>query len=90
MAIVLVALFGYVLIATYAAKLMPLYGGYEGRTSLASLIDLYSRRMADLTQNIGLTALAPAWIIFGLTAAIVALAIAQMWALAVSLWAERA
>jgi hypothetical protein len=85
-AIVLVILFGYVLIATYAAKLIPLYGGYEGRTSLASLVDLYSVHFAALARNIDLTALAPAWIIFGLTAAIAALAMMQIFVLVPSLF----
>jgi hypothetical protein len=84
-AITLVMLFGYVLMATYAAKLIPFYGGYEGRTSLASLIELYSGHLAALTQNLNLISLAPAWIIFGLTATIAALAITQMFVLARSI-----
>jgi isoprenylcysteine carboxyl methyltransferase (ICMT) family protein YpbQ len=84
-AIALVMLFGYVQIATYAAKLIPLYGGYEGRTSLAFLIELYSRHLAALTQNLDLISLAPAWIVFSLTATIAALAITQMLVLARSI-----
>ena len=53
LAAALVALFGYVLIATYVVKLIPLYGGYEGRTSLALLAGLYSKRLPELLDNLG-------------------------------------
>jgi hypothetical protein len=38
--VALVVLFGYVMIVTYWAKLIPPYGGYEGRGSLMSLAAL--------------------------------------------------
>ena len=77
-AITLIGLFGYVLIATYIAKLIPLYGGYEGRTSLAALIALYSTRLPFLTNNLGSVSLAPASILLSLTGIVVILAVAQM------------
>jgi hypothetical protein len=81
-AVLLAMLFGYVLIATYTAKLIPLYGGYEGRTTPGSLIDLYSRHFAELTRNIGLTALAPAWVTGLLTAVVAVLAVTEVFFLA--------
>lgn len=74
----LVALFGYVLIATYVVKLIPLYGGYEGRTSLALLAGLYSKRLPELLDNLGLVALAPAGIILSGVAVVVTLALVQV------------
>ncbi len=85
-AAVLVLLFGYVLIATYFAKLIPLYGGYEGRTSLASLIALYSKRLPLLVENLDLIAFAPARIILGLATIVAGLAITQMLMLVRSLF----
>ncbi len=75
-AAILVALFAYVLAATYVAKLIPLYGGYQERASLALLWKLYSERLGDLARNLDLLSLAPARVIFALTALVVALAIA--------------
>ena len=49
---ILVGLFGYVLIATYLVKFIPLYGGYEGRTSLAALTKLYSQRLPAIWNNL--------------------------------------
>jgi hypothetical protein len=74
----LVALFGYVLIATYVVKLIPLYGGYEGRTSLAALIALYSGRFPCLMDNLNVISLAPAGILLSLTAIVVTLAAVQV------------
>jgi hypothetical protein len=74
----LVSLFGYELIATYNVKLIPLYCGYEGRTSLASLTALYSRRLPELLGNLDLLALAPAGVILGGVAVVVVLATTQM------------
>jgi len=70
-------LFGYVLIATYVVKLIPLYGGYEGRTSLAALIGLYSGRLPLLMDNLNLIALAPGWALLSLTVIVTILAATQ-------------
>ena len=74
----LLGLFGYVLIATYVAKLIPLYGGYAGRTSVASLIALYSGRLPFLIDNLNLVALAPGWSLLTLTAIVTLLAATHM------------
>jgi hypothetical protein len=81
----LVALFGYLLIATYVAKLIPLYGGFNGRTSLAGLIGLYSTRLAFLMDNLNLVSLAPAGLLLSLTVVVVTLAAIQMAVLARSI-----
>ena len=73
----LTVLFGYVLIATYLAKLIPLYGGYEGRTSLRALVSLYSE-WSMLTANLDLTALGASGVLSGLIAIVVLLALALM------------
>jgi hypothetical protein len=77
----LMALFGYVLIATYAVKLIPLYGGYEGRATLASVAALYSKRLPSLVENLSLVALAPAGILLALTAVVAALTMVQLFVL---------
>jgi hypothetical protein len=77
----LIALSGYVLAATYVAKLIPLYGGYEGRTSPGSLIALYSHRLPILIDNLNFAALAPASLLLSLAAIVCVLAVAQMAAL---------
>jgi hypothetical protein len=73
----LVALFGYVLIATYVAKLIPLYGGYEGRTSLAAVTTLYSTRLPFLIDNLNLIASAPGWVLLSLTGIVTIMAATQ-------------
>jgi hypothetical protein len=73
-AALLVLLFGYVLAATYAVKLIPLYGGYAGRTSLAALPSLQLRTLA---ANLDTVTLAPAAIVFTLAGGVTLLAIAQ-------------
>ncbi len=73
----LVVLFGYILAATYAVKLIPLYGGYEGRTSLVEVGMLYAHRLGMLTANLDTVTLAPAaavWVLAGVT---ITLAIVQ-------------
>ena len=65
-AALLVLEFGYVLTATYVVKLIPLYGGYDGRTSLVGVAALYSRRLGVLATNLDTVALAPAAAIFAL------------------------
>jgi hypothetical protein len=85
----LVLLFGYVLAATYAIKLIPLYGGYEGRASLAGLGMLYGHRLRLLTANLDTIALAPAPVIFGLASVVILLVVAQQVILIVSLFCSK-
>jgi len=74
----LVALSGYVLIATYAVKLIPLYGGYEGRTSLSALLGMGSNQFSALMDNLNLLSLAPVRVLFCLTALVTVLAVVQI------------
>jgi len=74
----LVGLFGYVLIATYVVKLIPLYGGYEGRTSLSAVMGLYSSRLPFLADNLNMLTLAPAVVLLSLTGIVVVLAVVQV------------
>jgi hypothetical protein len=76
-AALLILLFGYVLAATYAVKLIPLYGGYEARTSLAGVASLYGHQLRTLAANLDMVALAPAPIVFGLAGVVILLVIAQ-------------
>jgi len=73
----LVLLLGYLLAATYAVKLIPLYGGYPGRASLAAMATLYSRQFATLAANLDTVALAPAPVIFMLAGITIVLVGAQ-------------
>jgi hypothetical protein len=73
----LVLVFGYVLAATYAVKLIPLYGGYEGRTSLAGVAMLYGHRLKMLATNLDTVTLAPAAVIFALASLAILLVVAQ-------------
>jgi hypothetical protein len=63
---------GYVLIATYAVKLIPLYSGFEGRSTLAELAQWYGRDFPRMSANLGTAALAPSWCLFALAAAVIA------------------
>ncbi|HUP05304.1 MAG TPA: hypothetical protein VMU19_15005 [Bryobacteraceae bacterium] len=72
----LLTLFGYVFVATYAFKLIPLYGGYEGRGSAGQLVELYGRRFPQLAANLGAVTLAPAALVFALTGIAIAVAAA--------------
>jgi hypothetical protein len=76
-AALLVLLFGYVLAATYAVKLIPLYGGYDARTSLAGVASLYSHQLRTLAANLDMVTLAPVAIVFGLAGVVVLLVVAQ-------------
>jgi hypothetical protein len=76
-AALLILLFGYVLAATYVVKLIPLYGGYEARTSLAGVASLYGHQLKTLAANLDMATLAPAAIVFGLAGVVILLVIAQ-------------
>jgi hypothetical protein len=66
----------YVCIATYIAKLIPLYGGYpEGRSTLSGLLHWYATRGAELTSMLSTISLAPPALIYLETAAVTGLAI---------------
>lgn len=73
----LVLVSGYVLAATYAVKLIPLYGGYWGRTSLAGVRMLYGHRLRMLEANLDTVTLAPAAVIFALADVATVLVVVQ-------------
>lgn len=81
LATALALLFGYVLVATYVFRLIPLYAGFDGRGSLRSVAGLYWMHFTELTEKLGSAALGPPWILFSLTAVVVALAAAAEWRL---------
>jgi hypothetical protein len=85
----LVLLFGYVLAATYAIKLIPLYSGYEGRASLAELAILYGQRLRLLIANLDTVTLTPAPVILALAAVVILLVVAQQLALISSLFRNK-
>ena len=86
--IVLVVLFGYLLAATYVVKFIPLYGGYEGRTTLRAVILLYSHGSRKLAANLDTVALAPAGLIFVLTGAVIVLSVALQMTLLLRVFTE--
>jgi hypothetical protein len=73
----LVVLFGYILAATYAVKLIPLYGGYEGRTSLGVVTMLYTHRLKVLTANLNQVTLARAAVVYMSAGSTILLAVIQ-------------
>ncbi len=74
----LVVMFGYTIVATYAAKLIPLYGGFTGRTSLAALVVLYSSDIGMLRNALNSTLLVPATMVLLSSAAVGVLVIVQV------------
>jgi hypothetical protein len=73
LAAALTLLFGYVLAVTYFFKLIPLYGGYEDRTSLRNIYQLYRSHFSMVASNLDSVALGPSALIFGLAIAVVLL-----------------
>jgi hypothetical protein len=67
-----VSLWAYVICATWLAKLVPLYAGYSGRTSVANLWRWYTTASPDISQ----IALMPAAALWTLIAIAVAAAVA--------------
>ena len=77
-----IILWTYVLSATYVAKLLPLYGGYEGSARLGALFHWYGA--GDGGKMLSTVCLAPAGVLYALTAGVVAGAVALGIALAVA------
>ena len=76
-AALMVCLWGYVMAATYVAKLIPQYGGWtEGSVRLASLLRWYRDDWARITDILSTTALARPGTTLGLTLAVVLLSAA--------------
>jgi hypothetical protein len=76
-AVFLVVLSGYVLAATYAVKLIPLYGGYVGRASLGAVATLYTDRLGMLLASLDTVTLAPAAVVCVLAGITIVLAVVQ-------------
>jgi hypothetical protein len=74
-----VSLWTYVICATWLAKLVPLYGGYSGRTSVANLWRWYTTESPDIAQ-IALMPAAALWTLIAISVvAAVALNLPQAW-----------
>lgn len=69
-------LFGYIIVATYWAKLIPLYSGIAARTSLLSLVTTY-RHLPGLLPNLGEVCLGPAASILAATCLVTLLSAGQ-------------
>ena len=75
-AIAVCLLWMYISIATYVAKLIPLYGGYPGgRSTLREILRWYASHGADLTSMLSTLSLAPPSMIYMETVAVAGLAI---------------
>jgi hypothetical protein len=77
-------LFGYVIVVTYWAKLIPLYSGIASRTSLLSLLSTY-RRLPGLLAALGDVSLGPSAAIFIGACLVTFLSAGQAVAIALSL-----
>jgi hypothetical protein len=60
----IVSVWTYLILATYYAKLLPLYAGFtDGRTTLRGLVHWYTAHVTQISANLRTTALlAPEWI----------------------------
>jgi hypothetical protein len=89
-AAVIVSVWTYLILATYFAKLLPLYGGYVGeRATLSALVAWYSGSFPRTTEILGhLCLLGPATI-YGLLALVSLLAVSLCAALCVKIAANR-
>jgi hypothetical protein len=76
-AVSMVLLFGYILVATYWVKLIPLYGGFTGRTSLTSVTMLYRGQLSSVITGLNDVCLLPAAVILSMSGLIVILAVGQ-------------
>lgn len=77
LAILLPLLFGYVLVVTYVFKLIPLYAGYEGRSSVHGIAVLYLTKFDAMSANLSSVALGSARLIFLLAITVIILILAQ-------------
>jgi hypothetical protein len=82
----LVLLSGYVLAATYIIKLIPWYGGYDGRGTLRTIAALYLQRWSELLSNLNSVSLASASAILLLAAAVVLIGLLIEIALLRAIW----
>ena len=76
-AVAMVLLFGYVLVATYWVKLIPLYSGFAGRTSLTGVTMLYRERLSTVMAGLDAVCLVPAAVILSMAGLVAVLAVVQ-------------
>jgi len=76
-AVTMVLLFGYILMATYWVKLIPLYAGFEGRTSLSAVAMLYKGRLSFLMSRLNVICLVPAAMILLMSGLVSIFAVSQ-------------
>lgn len=74
----LVILFAYLAAATYLLKLIPLYGGQEGKATVGKIFTLYAHHLGPLATNLDTVTLAPAAVIFSLAGLVAALVVIQL------------
>lgn len=77
----LALLLGLVAVVTYVFRLIPIYGGMDGRGSVGMVANLYGARFGELVEKLGAAALGPVWLILGLTATVLVLAAFLEWQL---------
>jgi hypothetical protein len=82
----LTLIFGYVLICTYWVKLIPLYGGFDQRTSLAAVIRLYAGGLNRVAGALNPLTPGPGGLILTLSAALTIAILAQQFLLIRSLF----
>lgn len=72
----MVAIFGYVLVCTYWVKLIPLYSGFDQRTSFLAVARLYLTDSSRVVGELNTLSSGPAGVILTLSAAVTVTAIA--------------
>ncbi len=86
-AAVTVALWGYILAATYLAKLLPLYGGFPGgRSTLRELVHWYVSDWPRTSDILSTTAMVPPTLLLTLLAMVLAALLAAMAAVFPRIW----
>jgi hypothetical protein len=84
-AIAFLCLWAYVISATYAVKLIPLYSGYAGRAQFSTVVRWYTGSFAAFSEALDDTAMRGTGLLLALTAAVVASAFTLAAVLAVRL-----
>lgn len=78
-AIALIAVSCYIVAATYFARLIPLYAGYDAPGRIGWLVDLYTNQWRELLSRLGETALASGEIVAILALAVALISAAVGW-----------
>lgn len=73
-AVLFVGLWAYVISVTYMVKLIPLYSGYAGRASLATIAGWYGGSLERIREALANTAMCGPDVLFALTGVVVACA----------------